>query len=331
MLAGFDFDCYNTMMNTILCLGTSHTEGGWQGLRETKTPDQAWPGLLERHLGDQHRVINLGEASYSMEQYAFKLINALNTWPDITHVICELNTIGKLDVEITGDLHHQALTDLADYHPIHSRYTVATQAGRTWPTHSRPYRTSVSSQEAVDLYMAWHQLTEISPEVTVDSVTDMVQELRQGIISEQEKQWVNSKLSRITQHMPGTDRAMQILIDYLYFRAVYQDRSDHELIRHLSHMDHLSAVCDQHDIPIWFWQMHDAWWVDHCVYTHTFRDRLAHRWLWQDDQHAVKPWLMQRFSQAERQEFMGDSIHFLPVAWQTWVEERLAPWLIPNL
>lgn len=314
-------------MKTILCLGTSHTEGGWQGRMETKTPNNAWPGILEDHLGAGHRVINLGEASYSMEQYAFKLIGALNEWPHITHVICELNTIGKLDVEITSDLHQQSLNNLTDYHPIHTRYTVATQQGRTWPTQHRPYRTSVSSQEAVDFYMAWHQLTDISADITVDSVADMVEELRQGIIGTQEKQLVKDKLERITRLMPGTDRAMQILLDYLYFRAVYQDRSDHELIRHLSHMDHLSAVCDQHQIPIWFWQMHDAWWVDHCVYTHTFRDRLASRWLWQDDQHAVKPWLMQRFRTKHTSEFMGDSIHFLPVAWDIWVTERLIPWL----
>lgn len=318
-------------MSHILCLGTSHTEGGWQGRRETKTHLNAWPGLLEQWLfqqGHDHSVINMGEASYSMDQYAYKLITALDRWPDITHVIVEINTMGKLDVEITQDLHHQSMPHGDS---IDARWPWSTRSHRSWPSESRPYRTSVSSQEAVDLYMAWHQLKSLGQELTVDSVSRRMFELSQGIITPEQQNWVHDKLDGITQHMPGTDRAMDILLDHLYFRAVYCDRSDHDVIRYLSQIDHMIHVCDSRDIPIWIIQVHEPWWLEHPVYAESFRARWRDRWLYHDDSMAIKPWVKREFGDQPRDTYMGDAIHFLPTVWQRWVEQQLGPWLIQQI
>ena len=142
----------DTHMRTILCLGSSHTEGNdAPDGDEWKPFDHSWPGQLEAWLqaqGTECQVVNAGEASYSIEQYPLKLQLALQQWP-VTDVIIEANTMHKLDVEITDQLHGHRIrgTQLED------RFSIATAKGRTTNIeNTRPYRTSVSTTEAVDYY-----------------------------------------------------------------------------------------------------------------------------------------------------------------------------------
>ena len=63
-------------MNKIVCLGSSHTEGGWQG--KNKEFENSWPGKLQEYLGETAQIINCGEASFGIDFWPTKVINIIN-------------------------------------------------------------------------------------------------------------------------------------------------------------------------------------------------------------------------------------------------------------
>lgn len=311
-------------MQTILCLGSSHTEGGHSGDRSTKSFENSWPGLLESWLhqqGRDDRVINMGAASYSIENYAYKLLRATEEW-NIDHVIVELNTPHKLDIEITPELHDHALPGTA----IQDRYTIATREGRTgWPEDGRKYRSSVSTTEAVDYYHTWFDNTKPADSYTA---SEMASEMRGGQLSDQERGWVSKKLDGLISCMPGTDRAHEILIDYLYFRAVYESLSDHAIVKYCSQIDHIQEICRNKGIRCTLWLVHDASeWSGSAVYVNTFRQRWKDLWLFDEELYAFKPWLQMNHSAEQIKLWQADAIHWHSDCWKQWVDKHLGPWL----
>lgn len=311
-------------MSQILCLGTSHTEGGHSGDVNTKSFEQSWPGHLEHHLnraGDNHSVINMGTASYSCEDYAYKMIRALSEWP-IDTVIVEFNTPHKLDIEITPDFHSHG----APGPKITDRWSVATREGRSgWPEKQRPYRTSVSTTEAVDYYHTWFGATKINQGYTFNQ---MAQEMRHGQLTDMERGWVREKLAHIVKSMPGTDRAEEILLDHLYFRAMYESLSDHAIVRYCSQIDHMVTECQRRGISCYLWCVHETdEWSQSDVYQHTFRDRWKHNWLFDKELWAFKPWLLANHSTDQITEWKADGIHWHSECWQQWVDQHMGPWV----
>lgn len=319
---------YIQHMSHILCLGSSHTEGGHSGNPDTKSFDASWPGLLEaqlNHWGRSDSVINLGTASYSCEDYAYKMIRALDEWPCHT-VIVEFNTPHKLDVEITPELHQYPTVGPM----IQDRWSVATRSGRSgWPEQNRPYRTSVSSTEAVDYYTQWFDHRGPDRSYTI---REMSEEMRNGQLSDQERGWVRDKLGHIIQCMPGTDRAEEILLDYLYFRAVYESLSDHHIVKYCSQIDHMVTECERRGINIWLWCVHDSSeWSTSPVYQHTFRSRWSSHWLFDQELWAFKPWLTGSHSPQQIRAWQADAIHWHSECWSQWITKEMAPWLIQHL
>jgi hypothetical protein len=324
-------------MNHILCLGSSHTEGGWADddlltHSETKQFHRSWPGQLEQWLTDHDRdcrVINLGEASFSVTQYPFKLIMALQEWP-ITQVIVEVNTPHKHDIEISEQLHGHTVKG----HTVSDRWSYATsELGRVNADieKTRPYRTSVSAQEAADYY---HTLRSLPTQNVSSSHTLMrlARELRDGVLPDKVKTWVHNKLKHITDHMTGTDRALEMLTDHLYFQAVYSDLSDHAIIEYCSHIDHIIEICSVKQIPCWLWFMHDTQdWHSHAVYQHTFKPRWQGHWLMDQELYALKPRLEQQHDSDQISSWLGDAIHFRTEMWSQWIDQEIGPWLINKL
>jgi hypothetical protein len=311
----------------ILCLGSSHTEGGFDPKTLTKPFENSWPGYLEHWLRSQDRhcdVINLGEASYSIEQYALKLLMSLQRWPDITDVIVEFNSMHKIDVEISEQLHGNKVVGPA----IEDRWTVATNQGRTpFTDKQRTYRTSVSNTEAVDYYTSYYK-TKHSPQ-NVDTIKRIATEMRDGILNETTKQYVIDKLGHLVEHMPGTDRALEILMDYMYFRAVYESMSDHNVIKYLQNIDHITEICRNANINCWMYFQHPTdEWSGSDVYKNVFKPRWSNNWLLDKERFALKPWLIETHGEETVKSWLADSIHFVMEPYEKWIQTQLGPWLI---
>lgn len=324
-------------MTHILCLGTSHTEGGWSNdplmpHAETKQFQYTWPGILEQWLNDNGQeatVINMGEASYSISQYGFKLIESIKRWP-IDTVLIEVNTPHKLDIEISEQLHGKTVKD----HTLESRYSFATNQGRTpFVEKSRPYRTSISSQEAVDYYQTLHAINWKDPNISHSStLTRLSREIREGMLPDQVQNWVKEKIQKLIDHMPGTDRALEILTDYMYFQSVYCDLSDDSIIRYLSDIDHMVQICKNHNVKCWLWFMHPSEeWNSHPVYVNTFKSRWSDSWLFDHELYDLKAYLESRYSDSEIRSMLGDTTHYKSVMWQQWIDRDLGPWLKDKL
>lgn len=310
----------------ILCLGSSHTEGGFDPNTLTKPFEHSWPGYLEHWLRSQDRhcdVINLGEASYSIEQYALKLLMSLQRWPDITDVIVEANTMHKIDVEISEQLHGNKVVGPA----IEDRWTMATNQGRTpFTDKQRIYRTSVSSTEALEYY---ETLYRIHNKQEVDTIRRMATEMRDGILNETTKQYVIDKLGHLVEHMPGTDRALEILVDYMYFRAVYESVSDHNVIKYLQNLDHITEICRNNNINCWIYFQHPTdEWSGSDVYKNVFKPRWSNNWLLDKERFALKPWLIETHGEETVKSWLADSIHFVMEPYEKWIQTQLGPWLI---
>ena len=317
----------DTHMRTILCLGSSHTEGNdAPNGDEWKPFDHSWPGQLEAWLqaqGTECQVVNAGEASYSIEQYPLKLQLALQQWP-VTDVIIEANTMHKLDVEITDQLHGHRIrgTQLED------RFSIATAKGRTTNIeNTRPYRTSVSTTEAVDYYTTYYKTAR--PDQDVDTIRRIATEMRDGILNEDVRASVIAKLSTITDHMPGTDRAVQMLIDYLYFRAVYESVSDANIIRYLQNLDHIIEICAGRHINCWIYFQHDTdEWSNSTVFRSLYQPKWRHNWLLDHERFAYKPWLEKTFPPEQVKQWLVDPIHYDMAPYKIWIDQHLGPWLI---
>jgi hypothetical protein len=312
-------------MRTILCLGSSHTEGN-EDTHKQKPFELSWPGQLDAWLQDHDtdcQVINAGEASYSTEQYPIKLQLALQQWP-ITDVIIEANTMHKLDVEITEQFHGHKITGTR----LQDRFSIATREGRTAVIEkSRPYRTSVSTTEAVDYYTSYYK-TKNSPQ-NVDTIKRIATEMRDGILNDDVRSSVIRKLSTITDHMPGTDRAVQLLIDYLYFRAVYESVSDANIIRYLQTLDHLTEICAGRKINCWIYFQHNTdEWSESTVFKSLFQPKWQNNWLLDQERFAYKPWLEKTFTKDQVQGWLVDPIHYDMAPYKIWIDEHVGPWLV---
>jgi hypothetical protein len=157
----------------------------------------------------------------------------------------------------------------------------------------------------------------------------MANEMRDGQLNPQVKSWVKEKLENITKNMPGTDRPVDILLDYLYFRAVYDSLSDHSIIKYCSQIDHMVEICKRNNINLHLWFMHEASeWSNHSVYQNTFRDRWQDCWLFDQELYAHKPWLFRNYTEEQMEEWMADSIHFKPPCYKDWINKHLGPWLL---
>lgn len=315
----------DTHMRTILCLGSSHTEGIENGHKQ-KPFELSWPGQLEAWLkqhGQDCCVINAGEASYSIEQYPFKLLLSLQQWP-ITDVIVEANTMHKLDIEITEQLHGHRIKGTT----LQDRYSIATSEGRTpMIEKSRPYRTSVSTTEAVDYYTSLRQIND-APK-NVDTIARIATEMRDGILNDEVRSSVVRKLSAIADHMPGTDRALEMLVDYMYFRAVYESVSDANIIRYLQAIDHLTEICSSRNINCWMYFQHDTQeWSNSTVFESVYKTKWQHNWLMDHERFAFKPWLEDTYTRDQIHAWLVDSIHFDVTPYKIWIDQQVGPWLV---
>ena len=306
-------------------MGSSHTEGN-ENTHKQKPFELSWPGQLHTWLREHDcdcQVINAGEASYSIEQYPLKLQLALRQWP-ITDVIIEANTMHKLDVEITEQFHGHTITGTQ----LQDRFSIATAEGRTPVIEkSRPYRTSVSTTEAVDYYTSYYK-TKHTPH-NVDTIRRIATEMRDGILNDDVRSSVIRKLSTITDHMPGTDRAVQLLIDYLYFRAVYESVSDANIIRYLQTLDHAVEICAARGINCWIYFQHNTdEWSNSTVFTSLFRPKWHSNWLLDTERFAYKPWLERTFTPEQVQAWLVDPIHYDMEPYKIWIDQHVGPWLI---
>ena len=91
-------------MKKIVCLGTSHTFGGAEGVPYSF--DETWPGQLSSFLQNNNidnYVYNGGESSFSSFFYPTKILNFYKEYkPDM--FVIEIPDTDKVDVEISSHI-----------------------------------------------------------------------------------------------------------------------------------------------------------------------------------------------------------------------------------
>ena len=314
-------------MNKIVCLGSSHTEGGWQG--KNKEFENSWPGKLQDYLGDSAQVINCGEASFGIDFWPTKVINIINEYKP-THMLIEINRKEKLDVEVTSELTGKSCSNTKDYHPLFTRQNVSSTQGRTnkryWPN-----RTSVSNGEAIDYYNTFYKLSKDDIEKYYggnypQAIAESFYDIESGVITDAEQSWVKDKLQDMLDAMGGNKKDLELLINYLYFRAVYYDNSDQDISNYLQNINNIRMTCNENNVKLRCFTMHDKTWLDSQIYKDAYKDKFKDIWLFDDVKFELKKWVQQHYGK-DYKDTLGDSIHYYPWVFKTWVDEMLGPWL----
>lgn len=314
-------------MNKIVCLGSSHTEGGWQG--KNKEFENSWPGKLQEYLGETAQIINCGEASFGIDFWPTKVINIINEYKP-THMIMEINTKHKIDVEVSSEFTGKSAEKSKNYHPLFTRQNVSSSQGRTdqkyWPN-----RTSVSGGEAVDYYNTFYNLSKDDVEKYYGgnyprAIADVYSDINDGLLTDAEKNWVKQKLQEMLDAMGGNQKDLELLVNYLYFRAVYYDDSDQNIANYLQNINNIRMICNENNVKLTCFTMHGKSWVSSQVYKDAYKDKFKDLWLFDDINFQLKGWVWQRFGRNNK-DTLGDSIHYYPWVFKTWVDEMLGPWL----
>ncbi len=311
----------------IVCLGSSHTEGGSSAAGIPKDFENSWPGKLQEQTG--YDILNAGEASYSIDFWPTKLLNVIDYYKP-THLIMEINRPEKLDVEISRDLTEKSPQDAKDYHPLLTRQNITSATDKTnqryWP-----FRTSVSNSEAIDYYTIFNKLNREDVEEYYNgnfpkAVGDAYNELADGVITDIEKSWVADKLNEIVEGMGGHKKDLDLLINYLYFRAVYYAGSDQDMANYFQNINHMKMICDVNNIKMYCFTMHKKEWLDNQIYKDNYKKLWKDIWLFNDINFRLKGWVQERFSDKYK-DTLCDSIHYYPWVWEIWCKEMLVPWV----
>ncbi len=72
--------------------------------------------------------------------------------------------------------------------------------------------------------------------------------------------------------------------------------------------------------------MHDKPWLGSQIYKDAYKDKFKDIWLFDDNSFQLKGWVRERYGN-DYQSTLGDSIHYYPWVFKTWIEEKLGPWL----
>ena len=317
-------------MHKIVCLGSSHTEGGWQG--KNKEFKNSWPGKLQDYFTEAE-VINCGEASYGIDFWPTKVINIINEYKP-THMLIEINRKEKLDVEVTSELTGKSATKTKNYHPLFTRQNVSSLQGRTdqryWPN-----RTSVSNGEAIDYYNTFNKLSKKDVEDYYGgdypkAIAESFHDIASGVITDAEQDWVKDKLQDMLNAMGNNKKDLELLINYLYFRAVYYDNSDQDVSNYLQNINNIRMICNDNNVKLRCFTMHDKTWLDNQIYEDAYKDKFKDIWLFDDIKFELKKWVQKRFAD-DYQNTLADSIHYHPWVFEAWIKEMLGPWLKENL
>ena len=318
----------------IACLGSSHTEGG-TGWEEGKEFINSWPGQLYSRL-ENTDVLNAGQSSFSIDFWPTKIYNVINYY-DPTHIICEINIKEKLDFEVSPDLTGQSCLDSPlGYHPLLTRQNV--RSPRTdssyFPTENWPNRSSVSPQEAIEYYNAYYEITKNMDEKHwKDKMPTMINEMyldaaHSGIITDYERHVVAEKLEDILQSMGNKDGDLEMFLNYLYFRAVYETDSDTNIAYYLQNINAMRMICKENNIKFKAYTMH---WqpnvYESVIYKENYEKLLKDIWLFDDVKYNVKWWIKDRFGVDKWREQLCDSIHFKAETYGVWCDEMLIPYL----
>tara|TARA_B100000575_G_C23123780_1_gene650718 strand:- start:1765 stop:2517 length:753 start_codon:yes stop_codon:yes gene_type:complete len=245
-------------------------------------------------------------------------------------MIIEFNGKSKIDVEISSEFTGKSAHKQKDYHPLFTRQNVSSSEGRTnkkyWPN-----RTSVAGGEAVDYYNTFYQLSEDDVKKYYGgdyprAIADLYSDVKDGLLTNQEQNWVKEKLQDMLDAMGGNKKDLELLVNYLYFKAVYYDDSDQCVANYLQNINNIRMICNENNVKLTCFTMHGKPWLKSQVYKDAYEDKFKDIWLFDDDKFELKSWVWQRFGRNNKDP-LADSIHYYPWVFKTWIEEMAGPWL----
>ena len=158
------------------------------------------------------------------------------------------------------------------------------------------------------------------------AIADVYSDIAHGVITGVEQVWVKEKLQEMLDAMGGNQKDLELLVNYLYFRAVYYDDSDQNIANYLQNINNIRMICNENNVKLTCFTMHGKSWVSSQVYKDAYKDKFKDLWLFDDIDFQLKKWVQVRYGK-DYKDTLGDSIHYYPWVFKTWVDEMLGPWL----
>ena len=321
-------------MHKIVCLGTSHTFGGGNGIPYAF--HDGWPGQLSTYLknnGIDNYVYNGGESSFSSFFYPTKILNFYKEYkPDM--FVIEVPDTDKVDVEISSHITGTYINEQKDYHPIYSRQRVLTKDWEKGKQYGWPNRKSMSKQECVDFYHGADTSAKVKEFFKGETTWTVESFYKNANLSDHERQNVKEKFMDLYTALGHNDEQFKNLLIYCYFYSVFMDMGDMDVSLYLANLMNIINTLKSLDVKFLLFSHCGKQYLDHHVYKDTYADVLDKKeyWLDGDIDWAFLDWAKKTAGSKQAfQDMYSDKIHFKPETYEMFTNELLGPQVVKQL
>ena len=322
------------MMHKIVCLGTSHTFGGGNGVPYSF--NEGWPGQLSTYL-ERHNIDNFvyngGESSFSSFFYPTKILNFYNEYkPDM--FVIEIPDTDKVDVEISSHITGTYINKQKDYHPIYSRQRVLTKNWERGEQYGWPNRKSISKQECVDFYHGADTTSSVRDFFKGKTTWTVEGFYRSASLSDHERDNVKRKFDELYKALGNNDEQFKNMLIYCYFYSVFMDMSDTDISNYLSNMMNIINTLKSLGVKFLLFTHCDKQYNENHVFTDTYKSILdnSQYWLNETMDWSFINWAKQKAgSKTKFNEMHSDKIHFKPEVYEMFTQELLGPQVVKKL
>tara|TARA_B100001027_G_scaffold204228_1_gene166256 strand:- start:646 stop:1620 length:975 start_codon:yes stop_codon:yes gene_type:complete len=321
-------------MHKIVCLGTSHTFGGGNGIPYSF--DEGWPGHLSKYL-ERHNIDNFvyngGESSFSSFFYPTKILNFYNEYkPDM--FVIEIPDTDKVDLEISSHITGTYINKQKDYHPIYSRQRVLTKNWERGEQYGWPNRKSISKQECVDFYHGADTTASVRDFFKGKTTWTIEGFYRNASLSDHERDNVKQKFNELYKALGKNDEQFKNMLIYCYFYSVFMDMSDTDISNYLSNMMNIINTLKSLNVKFLLFTHCDKQYDENHVYKDTYKSVLdkPDYWLNEKMDWSFINWAKQMAGNKTTFDNMhSDKIHFKPQVYSMFTKELLGPQVVKKL
>ncbi len=315
-------------MNKIVCLGTSHTFGGAEGVPYSF--DQGWPGQLSSYLQKNNvdnYIFNGGESSFSSFFYPTKILNFYKEYkPDM--FVIEVPDTDKVDVEISSHITGTYINKQENYHPIYSRQRVLTKNWERGQQYGWPNRKSLSKQECVDFYHGSDTKASVRDFFKGKTTWTVESFYKSANLSDHERDNVKKKFDELYKALGSNDEQFKNMLIYCYFYSVFMDMSDMDISLYLANMMNIINTLKSLDVKFLLFTHCPKLYYDNHIFKDTYESFIDKKnyWLNETMDWNFIEWAKQQAGDKKTfDEMHSDKIHFKPEVYTTFINQLLGP------
>ena len=321
-------------MKKIVCLGTSHTFGGAEGVPYSF--DETWPGQLSSFLQNNsidNYVYNGGESSFSSFFYPTKILNFYKEYkPDM--FIIEIPDTDKVDVEISSHITGTYINKQKDYHPIYSRQRVLTKDWERGEQYAWPNRKSISKQECVDFYHGADTTASVKNFFKGNTTWTVESFYKNANLSDHERDNVKQKFNELYKALGSNDEQFKNMLVYCYFYSVFMDMGDMDVSVYLANMMNIINTLKSLNVKFILFSHCGKQYLDNHVFKDSYEDVVTKKeyWLNGNFEWSFRKWAKEIAKDEKTyKESYADKIHFKPYVLKQFVNELLGPQTITKI